>query len=526
MMDEPHQSVVLFYKYFIHETSILSSGSSSIMTDIETFIRDACTKLHMRGRILLAVEGINGTLSTISPAEMQTFIDAMENYEIKGRHIFTHIDWKMSAVDDDLLQRNRHPFPDLKISIAKEIVSTGNVIPVHDIPKYGGKHLSPEEFHGILQKHQNLEGNDDGKELVVIDVRNTFEHAIGHFRYGHDKRSAMNPKMVTFSSFDAQFCATKADYLRDKKILIYCTGGIRCEKASVMLRKRGIDDVSQLSGGVHRYMERFPDDGFFQGRNFVFDQRVSLSPSALSKDVTVVGNCVECGDEYDEISGSRLCTVCRDLVLICPQCVARLREYHCGLHSTWKHHYFTFLDTFDEEELREQMKGVVEIRNRTSQKNTRKTLMKQMTKMKDRIESLDSKQCKVERDAPRRCRTCHEPESGCDGLCWGFWKQSHSSGGVQMQKMPIAKGYSVRPGPDWNETRFGKKIDFNIGTVLELKSWNSGGFNDDCVSVAWDNDCKSKSSKGAQNINIYRWGALDMSGLPRFDLEVVTNSGS
>ena len=483
--------------------------------------------LHMRGRVLLATEGINGTLSSINSTDMNEFINAMENYKINDTLVFSSIDWKMSDVDDELVQQNRHPFPDLKISIVKEIVSTGNLIQVDDIPTYGGRHLSSKEFHNVLEKYQEqdshshgIENDGDEKELVVIDVRNTFEHAIGHFQYSHDKKAAINPNMVTFSSFDGQFCAENADYLKGKRVLMYCTGGIRCEKASVMLRKRGVDDVSQLSGGIHRYLEQYPS-GFFKGRNFVFDQRVALAPSGRGKDVVVVGRCIECCDEYDEISGSRICTVCRDLVLVCPKCVSRLRENHCSRHSSWKGHYFTFLHIFGEDELRDQMKGLIEIRE-NSNGGSRKTLMKQITKIKERIACLQSKLGRVDNDAPRRCRTCHEPDSVCDGLCWGFWKQSKAPEDIQRVNLPIAIGELVKPGPDWNEPRFGKKKDFNIGTVLEVKSWNSGGLNDNCVSVVWDNN--SKSSKGSRNINVYRWGTLDTSGLPRYDLELVRSS--
>jgi predicted sulfurtransferase len=520
MMDEPHRNVVLFYKYFILESAILSELPST-MNQIESFLRETCMHLHMRGRVLLATEGINGTLSSINSTDMNVFINAIENYKISDTLVFSNIDWKMSDVDDDLVQQNRHPFPDLKISIVKEIVSTGNVIQVEDIPKYGGRHLSPEEFHNVLEKYQDTHGNDgDKKELVVIDVRNTFEHAIGHFQYSHDKKAAINPEMVTFSSFDGKFCAENADYLKGKRVLMYCTGGIRCEKASAMLRKRGVDDVSQLSGGIHRYLEQYPS-GFFEGRNFVFDQRVALAPSGRGKGVTVVGRCIECCDEYDEISGSRICTVCRDLVLVCPKCVSRQREHHCSRHSSWRGHYFTFLDRFEEDELRDQMKGLIEIRENTTG-GSRKTLIRQITKIKERIVCLQSKLCRVNNDTPRRCRTCHEPDYVCDGLCWGFWKQSKYSEDTQRLNLPIAVGDLVKPGPDWNEPRFGKKEDFNIGTVLEVKSWNSGGLNDNCVSVVWDNN--SKSGKGSRNVNVYRWGTLDTSGLPRYDLELVCSS--
>jgi len=542
-MDEPHKRVVLFYKYFIDEESLISS---SVVEDMKTFIHDICTTnlQHMKGRILLAREGINGTLSTVNQQSMDEFIQKMEGYKVQNTEIFREIDWKMSNVNETLAQRNRQPFPDLKISIVKEIVSTGNIIRLDDIPKYGGKHLSPQEFHQVLKDHS---GDGDGagagddvggddlkqrkqKELVVIDVRNTFEHAIGHFKYSKHKKAAMNPDMVTFSSFHHQFCtAENADYLKDKQVLMYCTGGIRCEKASAVLRKCGVEDVSQLSGGIHRYLEEYPE-GFFQGRNFVFDQRVALDSGRGGEgggegpNGGVVGKCIECHDPYDEISGSRICTVCRDLVLVCPQCVNQLSENHCDRHVAWKSHYFTFLDVFDKDELLEQIKGLVEIRNGLEdQKNTRRTLMKQITKIEERIQDLDSEKFHTDRNAPRRCRTCREPRTVCDGLCWGFWKQTaqkkpdeaSQESNCSSNRIPVKIGDKVRPGPDWNEVRFGKKDEVQVGTVIEIKSWNSGGELDDCVSVAWD------SGKHGGSRNIYRWGNIK-SGARKYDLALLS----
>ena len=131
------------------------------------------------------------------------------------------------------------------------------------------------------------------------------------------------------------------------KVLMYCTGGIRCEKASAMLRDHGVDDVAQLRGGIHRYLEHYPDGGFFLGKNFVFDKRRAMGPTLpRSGDGggAVLGVCGGCGDAYDELHGGRVCTVCRDLVLACPKC--RPAELHCIQHSHLKSCFFTFIDHF------------------------------------------------------------------------------------------------------------------------------------------------------------------------------------
>jgi len=392
--------------------------------------------------------------------------------------LFQGIDWKFSSIKDSIAEIKCEPFPDLKVVVVREIVGSGHAIRVDDIPKFGGKHLTPEEFHAVLEQGwstSSLDDDDDDddkkrKELVVIDVRNQFEYAIGHFvhpssasanndrntNYEHDDnirnqedKVAINPKMVTFASFDTSFCEKNAESLKDKKVLMYCTGGIRCEKASAMLRKRGVQDVSQLSGGIHRYLEQFGSGGFFKGKNFVFDQRVAMEPEDVDRneggdgELThtdkdqnqnwVVGKCLECKSPFDEISGSRLCTVCRDLVLICRECQQKLREYHCDRHSSWKKCYFTFLEAYDKNELKAQEEVLTKLRDSTKIKNIRRTLLKQIHKIHDRIKLLESGQGASDKNAPKRCRTCHEEDTMCDGLCWGFWRQS----GREPYKSPI-----------------------------------------------------------------------------------------
>lgn len=429
---QPKPGVVLFYKYFIPCPSLLNRYPEHYIEELCRHQRELCAKLQLKGRVLLAIEGINGTLSARSEQVLQEYFSAMDTFDLvrdctlpenedgetgdnEGRRLYADIDWKQSTVGSDISE----PFPDLKISIVKEIVSTGGIIEAKDLPRLGGRHLSPRDFHDVLTRF-------DHENVVLIDVRNTFEHEIGHFVHPKTQQAAMNPNMVAFSNFDSTFCAKQAPYLKDKKVLMYCTGGIRCEKASAMLRKRGVDDVYQLKGGIHRYIEEFGDKGFFRGKNFVFDQRVSAMDSSSSSNV--VGKCVECAAPFDDISGSRLCTVCRDLVLVCPKCQSSLREYHCRRHSVWKHFYFTFLEVFDVDELRSHKAQLEELRESMNTpgeyKNIRRTLMRQITKVANRLDELESGRAKVDRGAPRRCRTCMKINDMCDGRCWGFWKQA------------------------------------------------------------------------------------------------------
>jgi predicted sulfurtransferase len=503
---QQHESIVLFYTYFLPP---LKSPTKTEIEELHLCLQEACNVSSLKGRILLATEGINGTLSAVDEDCLKSFCQKVEEAWpfLKG------LDWKFS----DNKSRNE-PFPDLKIAVVKEIVSTGNTVTVEDIPRYGGKHLTPSEFHEALE--------DQGdKETVVIDVRNTFEYNVGHFVPPKTKNkvsTVMNPEMVTFSSFNG-FCEKNVDFLKHKKVLMYCTGGIRCEKASAMLQKRGVPDVNQLQGGIHRYLETFGENGYFHGKNFVFDQRVAID---ASNNKQIVGLCINCSGLYDQLSGSRICTVCRDLVLVCYDCQSMLHEYHCQLHSSWKACYFTFLNHFGCVELRNQKSGLEKLLNESSSRNTKRTIRKQIAKVLERITALESGAVQVDRNAPRRCRTCREPETVCDGLCWGFWKRNTSTeqqaSGTDNDHPTIEVGQCVKPGPDWNHVRLGDPSRYKVGGVVQVKSWAGG--EQDCVAVLWDSESllenhtdKSKQREH-QSPQIYRFGVLTKDSLRKYDV--------
>jgi len=203
-------------------------------------------------------------------------------------------------------------------------------------------------------------------------------------------------------------------------IMMYCTNGMLCEKASVALKKCGVREVYQLRGGINRYLEEYPTGGMFRGKNFVFDQRVTPGKG----DGSVVGRCTTCCAPYDELCGSRVCTVCRDLVLTCSNCRSELRELHCHRHAYLATCYFTFLEPFTAEELSWQLEGLRFARELQESANVRKSITKQILKVMTRIQALRSGEAAANSDAQRRCRTCMKPSSVCDGQCWGFWKCS------------------------------------------------------------------------------------------------------
>lgn len=307
-----------------------------------------------------------------------------------------------------------------------------------------------------------------------------------------------------------------------------------------MLRKRGVEDVSQLSGGIHRYLEEFGNDGYYKGLNFVFDQRVAMKPDPTKPQNEVVGRCVECQTSFDEICGSRICTVCRDLVLVCPTCQSTLREYHCRRHSTWKDCYFTFIEVFDENELKEQIRRLNEIRDSllpaAEHKNQRRTLLRQIEKVSRHLSKLEAGDITVDRDAPRRCRTCLEPSTICHGRCWGFWKkqsvessargEKRKAGADIEDKLPVAVGDRVEPGEHWNPVRLGDRTDKDgnllQGTVTEIKGWSSEHA-EDCVSVLWDDGIQRGRNQVKMQPQIYRWGVSAVDGTRMYDVQRISS---
>jgi UPF0176 protein len=432
---QQHSSIILFYKYFLpSDYPWLHENPRYYEQVLLNFLKDVCDQLELKGRLLVAAEGVNGTLSAPSRKLIDAFILEVESFDMPrdvsekgtgttdfcgGVKLFSQIDWKHSTSTCE-------PFPDLKIAITKEIISSGGAVSVEELKDHGGKHLEPSEFHRAIL---------DDPNVVLIDVRNPIEYEIGHFIHPSTTTPAINPAMVTFASFDSGFCAKQADALKDKKVLMYCTGGIRCEKASAMLKKRGVSDVSQLKGGIHRYLEEYGDEGYFKGLNFVFDRRVAMSGAHRqekpARTQEVIGRCFGCERPFEDVTGATICTVCRDVCSICESCQSGLREYHCRRHAGWKKCYFTFLEVFDRSQLESQRQELISIRERLEaatsppgmgDKNIRRTLTKQIDKVTERIRQLDLSEVTVNEHAPRRCRSCFKSATECDGCCWGFWK--------------------------------------------------------------------------------------------------------
>ncbi|OQR99560.1 hypothetical protein ACHHYP_05755 [Achlya hypogyna] len=388
--------IILFYKYVqVPEPQAEKAAQHEL-----------CTKLGLLGRSLVSEEGINATFG--GPIEkINEYVATMIAHPVFA---MTQEDFKRSMVVD------KAPFSELVIKDVKEIVNTGRNIkppPVNMTDAERG-YLTPEEFHAAMAKK-------DEKPTVVLDVRAHKEYLVGHFK------DALDPQVKNFSEYYAFLDQRLAQFKEEKPtVLMYCTGGIRCEKASQFLRAKGIKDVHHLKGGIHRYLEKYPDGGFFQGKNFVFDKRVLMGPESAD----VVGSCVECAAPYDAFNGVKVCSVCRDLVLVCDDCFqARRGEVHCLEHGYLKHCYFTFLQYFTAEELQKQLEDleavVASLLTETDavkrSKNRRRTVRKQIDKVKARLAVVTENPDAVETWHKVHCRTCGS--TACEGTCWGFWNE-------------------------------------------------------------------------------------------------------
>ena len=225
--------VIAFYTFFELKDAI------GLKKEIKNFFKDIVTK----GNILVGPEGLNGTIAVPELHEQKT-INFLKEIGVKENHI------KYSNFDSDRFFKKK-----LKVKIKKEIVTSNFNLSVEDIKK--GQFIDPKNWENFISQ----------EDVTIIDTRNEYEFKMGHFK------NAINPKIESFREFKNYIDANK-DKLKNKKVAIYCTGGIRCEKAGPLMQKLGIDTF-QLKGGVLKYFEETPAPSW-DGECFVFDYRVSV----------------------------------------------------------------------------------------------------------------------------------------------------------------------------------------------------------------------------------------------------------
>jgi UPF0176 protein len=202
----------------------------------------------LKGSVLLAHEGINGTVAGTA-ADIDALIGELQHGVLFGGRL-DNLELKFSTATE-------MPFQRLKIRLKKEIVTLGSAV---DPTRQVGTYVEPSEWNELIAS----------PDMLVIDTRNAFEVAMGTFE------GAVDPGIRSFGQFK-EFAAQQLDPAKHRKIAMFCTGGIRCEKASAYLLAHGFDEVYHLKGGILRYLEGVPEtESRWRGECFVFDERVAL----------------------------------------------------------------------------------------------------------------------------------------------------------------------------------------------------------------------------------------------------------
>ncbi|AGP29991.1 oxygen-dependent tRNA uridine(34) hydroxylase TrhO [Corynebacterium terpenotabidum] len=274
-------------------------------TSVMLWQRTLCESLGLRGRIIISRHGINGTVGG-SLASVKTYIRRTREYP--GFHDM-EFKWSQGSADD---------FPKLSVKVRDEIVTFGAAddLEVDENGVVGGGvHLTPTQVNELV-----AERAAKGEDVVFFDGRNAMEAAIGHFR------DAVVPDATTTRDFLGELDSGKYDELKDRPVVTYCTGGVRCEVLSKLMIDRGFSEVYQLDGGIVRYGEQFADTGLWEGSLYVFDKRMHME---FSDDATQLGHCLHCGSATNTY---RNCVNddCRDMILLCDSCAADPATAHCG----------------------------------------------------------------------------------------------------------------------------------------------------------------------------------------------------
>lgn len=261
-----------------------------------------CESLGLKGRIIISKHGINGTLG----GEMES----LKKYTstTKSYSAFKNFDFKWSdGIGGD--------FPKLTVRVRDEIV-TFNASDELEVDSNGivggGKHLSPEQVHDLVEKR--------GDDVIFFDGRNAFEAQIGRFK------NAVVADVKTTGDFIAELDSGKYDHLKSKPIVTYCTGGIRCEVLSSLMISRGFEEVYQIKGGIVRYGETFGDAGLWEGSLYVFDKRMAIDFSDKTK---VLGSCEKCKAATNSFFNCAN-LACRKLILLCTDCGSNASNSPCA----------------------------------------------------------------------------------------------------------------------------------------------------------------------------------------------------
>jgi UPF0176 protein len=275
------QKILLYYKFTPISDPITMKLWQKTLTE----------SLHLKGRILISPHGINGTVGG-EMDDLKQYIKATKEFEGFKGIVFK---WSDGSRDE---------FPRMSVKVKPEIVAfdAADELRVDENGVVGGgKHLKPSQVHKLVEERD---------DVVFFDGRNAHEAAIGKFK------NAIVPNTHTSRDFIRELESGKYDDLKDKPIVTYCTGGIRCEILSSLMKSRGFQEVYQIDGGIVKYGEAYGDDGHWEGSLRVFDDRMTVDFSDHAKTIGVCSHCQGPTNNYENCAWSN----CNDLVLICLNC--------------------------------------------------------------------------------------------------------------------------------------------------------------------------------------------------------------
>lgn len=293
--------VTAFYRFFDWSTEL------SIKEHAEK-LELWCKENKINGLIVASEEGFNGTVASSEPLDkFKTHLESLSKTKITFK---------------DSFMTGSNPFRRTKVKIRKEIVTLGKteITPKSPIPK-GVKHISPKAWHDFINENPDVQ---------LVDVRNGFEVEMGTFTH------AQNWDMNEFTEFPD--LVKKSEFKKDKPVLMCCTGGIRCEKASLEMSEQGYEQVYQLDGGILNYLAEYPNE-HFSGECFVFDHRVSVDQNLEASKAHAL--CIHCGQPSEKESFD--CIQCdNESYGVCKKCWNKEDKYktcskNCAHHFELGH---------------------------------------------------------------------------------------------------------------------------------------------------------------------------------------------
>ena len=269
--------ILLFYKYVhVDDPTVLAEKE-----------REVCIRLGL-------TEGINATYEG-TKENIQKYVQELEQ------------DPRLLNIHFKISDGTGSAFPKLSVKVRNEIVSLNLGTCDIDPNQVTGVHLKPEELHEWIKS---------GRELYIVDMRNAYEHKVGHFA------GSILPPIENFR--DLPKVVEQILHLKNKTVLTVCTGGVRCEKASGFLITQGFADVYQLDGGIVSYMEKYPNEDF-QGKLYVFDGRVTMGFYTDDAKHMIIGKCDVCNEQSENyVNCANL--ACHRHFIVCTSCLAKKKE--------------------------------------------------------------------------------------------------------------------------------------------------------------------------------------------------------